>query len=137
MRCSDCALAAWHHNREGFEKGGVSVHEFTPVVIEWRPLTAAWWDTIWASPMADEWVDADVPGLMALAALVDQFWTTGDKAVAAEIRMQQREYGLSPLSRRQLQWEVKRLEAVKPATSAAPVRRRGRGVLSVLQGKVG
>jgi hypothetical protein len=60
--------------------------------------------------MVAEWVDADVPGLLTLAALVDEFWRRNDPKVAAEIRQQQREYGLSPLSRRQLQWEIKRLQ---------------------------
>lgn len=137
MRCSECELAAWHHNRDGFEKHEVFIHEFEPVVIDWKPLTVAWWETIWASPMADEWVDADVPGLTALASLVDQFWTTGDRGIAGEIRMQQREYGLSPLSRRQLQWEIKRLDGAKPTTPAAPRERArsGRGLLSVLEGR--
>lgn len=94
-----------------------------PQGFEWHVLTAAWWETIWASPMAGEWVDADVPGLFALANLVDQFWTGGDPRVAAEIRLQQREYGLSPLSRRQLQWEVRRLEG-KPAATTEPPRQR-------------
>jgi len=86
---------------------------------DWHELTRAWWTTIWASPMADEWVDADVPGLVALAALIDAFWQKPDPKLHAEIRMASREFGLSPLSRRQLQWEIKRLEqppAVKPPT---------------------
>lgn len=107
-----------------------------PAGFEWHPLTASWWTTIWASPMAGEWVDADVPGLIALANLVDQFWTGGDPRVAAEIRMQQREYGLSPLSRRQLQWEIKRVEAAtktipRPSPSRR-VRRDPRAVLRVI-----
>ncbi len=106
---------------------------------DWHHLTRTWWATIWASPMVQEWVDADVPGLFALARLVDEFWTapSSDAAkFAAEIRMQQREYGLSPLSRRQLEWEVQRLELSKPkpAAPAPSVRRPRRGLLGVLQG---
>lgn len=136
LLCADCELAAWSHNRDGFEKNEVYVHEFDPVVIEWRPMTLAWWETIWDSPMAkQEWIDGDVPGLMALAMIWDQFFATGDSRTHAEARMASKEFGLSPLSRRQLQWEVKRLEAAKPAAPPArPARRRPGGPLGVLQG---
>jgi hypothetical protein len=90
---------------------------------QWADMTATWWSTIWDSPMAGEWVDADVPGLVALAKLWDGFWTA-DVSLApkihAEIRMASREFGLSPYSRRQLQWEIKRVEAAERAV-AQPV----------------
>ena len=89
----------------------------------WDGMTAAWWSTIWDSPMAGEWVDADVPGLVALAKLWDAFWTadaTLAPKIHAEIRMASREFGLSPFSRRQLQWEIKRVEAAE-RTVAQPV----------------
>ena len=105
----------------------------------WHPLSLTWWSTIWASPMANEWVDADVPGLFALASLVNDFWSSARELapqLAAEIRMQQREYGLSPLSRRQLQWEIKRVEAAtKPTPVVRERSRTGRGLLSVLEGR--
>lgn len=129
-----CRLTGAQHDLEHFAKAEIEPHEFVPREIEWRPMTLAWWETIWASPMAHEWVDADVPGLLALAALVDGFWSTGDAKIAAEIRLQQREYGLSPLSRRQLQWEIKRVETGRPAPAAPPRRHSARSVLGVLEG---
>jgi hypothetical protein len=105
---------------------------------QWHRMTLSWWETVWASPLVAEWVDADVPGLVALARLVDAFWTS-DQADApkihAEIRMASREFGLSPLSRRSLQWEIKRLAAPMPAPSAPVRRRSGRATLSVLSGR--
>lgn len=90
--------------------------------------TVLWWTTIWDSPIADEWVDADVPGLLALAQLVEDFWTApGDDRAKrhSEVRMASREFGLTPFSRRQLQWEVKRVEGPpKDAPAKAPTRRR-------------
>jgi hypothetical protein len=90
---------------------------------KWRPETTKWWNTIWDSPMAGEWVDADVPGLVALARLVDAYWAA-DISLApkihAEIRMAQREFGLTPFSRRQLQWEIKRVEAADRAVVVPP-----------------
>jgi hypothetical protein len=104
---------------------------------DYHDLTRAWWTTIWGSPIADEWVDADVPGLVALAQLVEDFWRAeaADRAKRhAEVRMASREYGLSPFSRRQLQWEIRRVEGAKPARPTGP-RRSSRTVLSVLSGK--
>jgi hypothetical protein len=81
----------------------------------WHPRVLATWDAWWASPIATEWVDAFVPGLIELARLVQDYWTAtgaGERSkVRAEIRMSSREYGLSPLSLRSLQWEIKKAEA--------------------------
>jgi hypothetical protein len=121
LKCKECYLTAGKHTVELFDREEIEPHEFDPEVEAWRDLTVAWWNTIWDSPMAEEWVDADVPGLVALAFLVDEFWRTGNREIAAEIRMQQREYGLSPLSRRSLQWEVIR---VRSAERSAPPPRR-------------
>lgn len=100
-----------------------------PVIPEgYHDLTKSWWQIIWDSPISAEWVDADVPGLVALAQLVEDFWRAeaGDRAKRhAEVRMAGREYGLSPFSRRQLQWEVKRVEGAKPpAQTDTPSRSR-------------
>lgn len=88
---------------------------------EYHDLTLSWWRIIWDSPISGEWVDADVPGLVALAQLVEDFWRAeaGDRAKRhAEVRMSSREYGLSPFSRRQLQWEIKRVEGAKVVETA-------------------
>lgn len=149
-----CPEPSWHHTKTWFHRAelaaeqmsaaaGIRIdppvpHDYDPAPIAWRPTTLAWWDVIWASPMAAEWVDADVPGLFALALLIDDFWTTADAKIHAEIRQASREFGLSPFSRRQLQWEIKRLEAGKPATPAAGGNPPGKpargGLLGVLDG---
>ena len=92
--------------------------------------TKAWWSTIWSSPISGEWVDADVAGLEIVASVLDRYWQTGDPKAVAEFRMQAREYGLSPFSRRQLQWEIRKVEGVKPA--APKERRSDRAPLRVL-----
>jgi hypothetical protein len=69
--------------------------------------TRAWWKTIWASPMAAAWLDSDVPGLARLARLLDLLNEGEPNAlVLAEIRHLEDRFGLSPLARRRLQWEV-------------------------------
>jgi hypothetical protein len=102
-----------------------------------NPMTIIWWNTIWSSPISEEWVDADVPGLLALGQLVDDFWTVDrvERTKAhAEVRMASREFGLSPFSRRQLQWEVRRVEAASSPKEQPRPTRRGKTVLAALQG---
>ena len=93
-------------------------------VCVWGPMTIAWWNDVWRSPMAAEFVQADVHGLYRLAVLVDRFWVYPTKDFAAEIRLQQAAYGLTPLDRRRLQWEIKRAEGDK-AEQPTPARARG------------
>lgn len=104
----------------------------------WHPLTLITWDVWWASPLVEEWVDADVPGLVELAALVDDFWRAdkvADRAKArSEVRLSSREYGLSPLSRRSLQWEIKRVQAAERAAPQPRTRRQTEAVLGILEG---
>jgi hypothetical protein len=83
-------------------------------VREWHPQTLEWWADVWASPMAPEYDESDRHGLFALALLVDDFWTAESAreraALSAEIRLQRQCFGLSPIDRRRLQWEIERTE---------------------------
>lgn len=78
---------------------------------EWDKRTRDWWRDVWASPMADEFLDVDVHGLYVLADLIDQYWRTADPKLAGEIRLQRQCYGLTPIDRRRLQWQVERDDA--------------------------
>ena len=107
--------------------------------VPWHPLTRAWWNDAWASEMAPQWVHSDIHGLFILAALVDAFWN-GAIELAGEIRLQGQRFGLSPLDRSRLHWEIDRA-VPPPATGEKPgAPRRPRAprdsaaVLSVLQG---
>lgn len=89
----------------------------------WHHRTVEFWAEVWDSPMADEFLRADVDGLLALAALVDAFWK-GNYGLAAEIRLQRQCFGLTPIDRRRLQWEVVRTErALKQAAPPKPPKR--------------
>lgn len=81
---------------------------------DWHPLVLEWWRDLWASPMAPEYDDSDRHGLFALAALKNDFWLAESpqarKDAAAEIRLQEQRFGLSPIDRRRLQWEIERTE---------------------------
>lgn len=90
-------------------------HDDEGALIPWHAMAVDFWDEVWTSPMAGEYLDADVPGLFILACLTDAYWKgvmagrTG-KDLAAEIRLQRVDYGLTPIARRRLQWEVERAE---------------------------
>ncbi len=74
----------------------------------WHEMTLAWWADVWSSPMAPEYDESDRHGLFMLAVLVDEFWLSPTKDLAAEIRLQRQAFGLSPIDRRRLQWEIER-----------------------------
>lgn len=71
----------------------------------WHPLTLVAWAHAWASPMASQWIETDTDALGRLAVLWDSFYT-GAISVMSEIRLQEQRFGLSPLDRSRLQWEV-------------------------------
>lgn len=95
----------------------------------WHPLTKKAWSHAWSSPMASQWLETDVDALGRLAVLWDEFYKAPDSKVMAEIRLQEQRFGLSPLDRSRLQWEVRRGEdaerkrqqpAIKRASSGDP-----------------
>lgn len=77
---------------------------------KWHRLTRAWWRKVWTSPMASEYLETDIDGLARLAILVDQFYKSGDPKLMSEIRLQEARFGLSPVDRSRLQWEVQKGE---------------------------
>ena len=95
----------------------------------WHRRVSAWWDDVWRSPMASEYLDVDRRGLEAIADLWQSFFSAdsdaGRVAVHSEIRLAQRDYGLTPLDRRRLEWEIKRAEP-KPTERAESKSKRAR-----------
>lgn len=92
-------------------------------------MTRAWWRDTWHSPMAEEFLKADIHGLYILAELIDQFWLAPDDLkLAAEIRQHRTAFGLTPIDRRRLQWEVERVESAgrRRDASPRPARRKAR-----------
>lgn len=83
----------------------------------WHEMTAQWWNDLWRSPMAPEFDTSDMHGLYHLALLVDDFWMAESSAdrikLAAELRQQGQRFGLSPIDRRRLQWEIERTEEAR------------------------
>ncbi len=94
--------------------------------LDWHSLTLSWWRDIWASPMAPEFDDSDRHGLIQLAMLVNDFWMADGwrerRDIAAEIRQQGQRFGLSPIDRRRLQWEIERSEEAQDRGAARRTR---------------
>lgn len=72
-----------------------------------HPRTRDWWKRIWKSPMAPVWIDTDIPVLERLADLLDEVYDgrLGTEFLS-EIRHIEDRMGLTPLSRRRLNWEI-------------------------------
>lgn len=81
---------------------------------EWHPMTLRKWEAIHRSPMFAEYDETDIEGLIALAHLWDDFWWADSPSarvkLQTEIRMNEVRYGLSPIDRRRLSWEIDRGE---------------------------
>ena len=98
---------------------------------EWQAETVEWWDIIFTSPMAAEFIDADLFNLYHLAELMDDFamsQSTKERIeLSKEIRIKGQAFGLTPLDRRRLSWEIEKGERAETQTRA----RRNRQVESV------
>lgn len=79
----------------------------------WHVNAVAFWREVRRSPMVGEYLASDLSGLLLLADLVDRYWY-GNIGLATEIRLQRQCYGLTPIDRRRLQWEIKPGEAAPP-----------------------
>lgn len=109
---------------------------------EWHALTLAAWKNAWASPMATQWLKTDVDALGRLALLWDAFYRAPLPIVLAEIRLQEQRFGLSPLDRSRLQWEVSRADEAQEKQNrrkGTPTKRAAasgdpRAVLSLVKG---
>jgi hypothetical protein len=92
-------------------------------VEEWHEFAEEAWEDIWASPMASEYTQADVHRLVMYVDLLDKYWK-GATVLAAEVRLQGVCLGVTPIDRRRLQWEIKRVEpnGKKPEAPKRPER---------------
>ena len=91
---------------------------------KWRREAVQIWTLAWESPMAKEYTEADVPGLLLLADLTHAYWTKPETKLAGEIRQQRMSYGLDPMARRRLGWKLTPAPAAKVEPLTPPVRAR-------------
>lgn len=87
-----------------------------PQGVRWHPYTLEAWRRAWESPMSAKWVPSDADGLFRLAMSWNKFYLEGKEITLAEVRLQEQRFGLSPLDRSRLQWEVNRGEDAEQAS---------------------
>jgi hypothetical protein len=75
--------------------------------------------------MASQWLETDVDALGRLALLWDHFYQFPTAQNLSEIRLQEQRFGLSPLDRSRLQWEVNRAEETEKRQQQRVARRTG------------
>jgi hypothetical protein len=76
----------------------------------WHPVVLDEWAEIWRSPMASQYTPTDGHGLLQLMVLTQLFWSAEDgdkkKQLHAEIRLARRDFGLTPMARASLHWQI-------------------------------
>lgn len=76
--------------------------------------------------MSSQWIETDWDGIGRLAILWDEFYKAPSSDGLKEIRLQNPAFGLTPIDRARLQWEIVRGdEAEKKRTPERPARRTG------------
>lgn len=86
-----------------------------PDHTQWHPAVQQWWRDAWSSPMAPEWTQSDEHTLFLAAQMMQQVWDVDVSPAsrvtsATEARQLLRECGLTPMSRRSLQWEIEKVD---------------------------
>lgn len=86
-----------------------------PSEPEWNPAVTAWWHDIWSSPMSAEFHESDVHGLYLacfyLHTTLSPWIKMSDRlAAASKYEAAIRNFGLNPMSRRSLQWEIAKVD---------------------------
>lgn len=75
---------------------------------EIHPETRRWWRTIWRSPMAPRWIEADVLVLEMIARLRNE-WNAAERptaTLAKEIAAQEQRVGLDLMGRKRFDWRI-------------------------------
>lgn len=85
------------------------------MLTQWSPAVIRWWESIWSSPMSNEYHEADIHQLYLACFYLQQTLNPFAKiterlAAAKQHEAQVARFGLNPMSRRSLQWEIERSE---------------------------
>lgn len=98
--------------------GRISSSDGQPVEdapVEWSQAVENWWESIWSSPMSNEYHDADIHQLYLACFYLQQtlnpYLKMSDRLNASKsYEATVKNFGLTPMSRRSLQWEIERSE---------------------------
>lgn len=91
-----------------------SIDEGSDGKVDWSPVVYEWWETIWSSPMSNEFHESDIPQLYLAAFYLQQVtnpWLKVTERLAAgkQHEAMVKNFGLNPMSRRSLQWEIEKV----------------------------
>lgn len=87
---------------------------------DWHPLAVAWWQSVWTSPMATQYLDADRHTLFRLLMLVQEYWMRPNVELSKEIDKAQQPFGLTPMDRRRLEWIVEQAPPSRKTLTNVP-----------------
>jgi hypothetical protein len=108
-----------------------------PPIHPWSAETRRWWEAVWRSPMATQWLEADAYSL-AILAIARQALLAGDLRVtiAAEVRQMTDDFGLTPKGRQLRRWIVTPEDAERAGypTDIAELRRKRAQRVGELEG---
>lgn len=95
----------------------------------WNPAVATWWIDIWSSPMSAEFSQSDIHGLYLGCKQLHESLNSHNKATEQAAFMTKfeqtiRNFGLNPMSRRSLQWEIDRGSEAETRTKAREAKLR-------------
>jgi hypothetical protein len=100
------------------DAGKVEVPALPEKQTPWHAETLDYWREVWSSEFAGLYLGMDRPGLVAVFKLIDLV-NYGQVEHMPEVRLQGARFGLSPLDRRRLNWEVgKKKTEVGPGPKA-------------------
>jgi hypothetical protein len=123
--------------------GVLGVHESGPLEgqdIQWHAQTLVWWDAIRTWPIMKDEMAASWQFMVTTAMLHHKMWTNGRWDFAAEVRLREAKYGITPDDLRRLGKKIKRagdpdLQVVEPGTvtSISPAQERKQRLLDQQQ----
>lgn len=106
-----------------------------PEGTDWHPRAVEWWTKAWQSPMVQEWTASDEELLVVCLAARHAYWKSFDEddrrglpSLLNTIVSTEKNLGLSPMSRRSLQWQIEQGEAAEEKTEQ---RRKSKAAKSV------
>jgi hypothetical protein len=99
----------------------------TEYEVAWSSTAKRYWTRLWSSPMASEFHKmSDIEGLYRLLALVELFWRKPNATLNGEIRLYEQQFGLNPLARRRLEWQIVDTEKAQGQAEERAARRASR-----------
>lgn len=106
--------------------GVLGQDEKTGEDIDWHPQTLVWWDAIRRWPVMEHELEASWQFMVTTAMLHHKMWTNGRWDFAAEVRLREAKYGITPDDLRRLGKKIQRpgdptLTVVEPGATVTQI----------------